>query len=273
MGDLNLVKTTSEKQMRLNEPLSFACYYGPARLRDLASYNLVLVEPAYYAPAQVAQLRARDVQAIAYLSIGYEPAPGVGERWHVTDPSTGLPVRDPRWDTLLVDCRSPVWQDHVVCQRIPDILARGFQGLLLDNLDVQERYADTRPGVISLIQRIRRAHPDLILVANRGFSILDALVTSVDTVLFEAFTTYHDGKSYAAWKGADLAWTEIQARRIRSLNCAWPVLALDYAAPQDAELRCLAAARASAHGFISFVSTWALDWLPDAAPSTPRSVG
>ena len=58
--------------MRLNEPLSYACYYGPARLRVLASYSLVLVEPAYYAPAQVAQLRARGVQVIAYLSIGYE---------------------------------------------------------------------------------------------------------------------------------------------------------------------------------------------------------
>ena len=98
-------------------------------------------------------------------------------------------------------------------------------------------------------------------------------MTSVDTVLFEAFTTYRDGKRYAAWEGADLAWTETQARRIQSLNCAWPILALDYAAPQDAELRRLAVARASAHGFSSFVSTWALDWLPDATPLTPRSIG
>ena len=259
--------------MRLNELLNYACYYGPAKLLDLAHYNMIIVEPAYYTSTQVTELRSRGVCVIAYLSIGYEPASGAGEGWHVIDPSTNLPVRDPRWDTLFVDCRSLAWQDYVLRERIPAILARGFQGLLLDNLDVQESYPDTRPGVISLIQRVRRAHPDLVLVANRGFSVLDALATSVTAVLFEAFTTYHDGQRYTAWEGTDLAWTEIQARRLRSLNREWPILALDYAAPQDTDLRHLAAERARAHGFASFVTTWSLDWLPDGALTTPLSSG
>jgi len=191
----------------------------------------------------------------------------------VTDPNTGLPVRDLRWDTFYVDCRSPAWQDHVLRQRIPEILARGFQGLLLDNLDVQESYPETRLGVISLIQRIRLAYPDSILVVNRGFSALDALVASVTAVLFEAFTTYHDGQRYAAWEGADLAWTVAQASRLQNLNRDWPILALDYAAPQDTALRRLAAERARAHGFVSFVTTWALDWLPYRASTTPLSSG
>jgi polysaccharide biosynthesis protein PelA len=249
------------------KPLTYACYYGPARLPQLACYAQIIVQPAYYTAGQVAYLRSRGVCAIAYLSIGYEPAPEAVRDWYVFSPYTGLPARDPRWDVFVVDCRSPTWQEYVLRERIPEILNRGFQGLFLDNLDVQESYPDTRSGVIDLVRRIRRAHPDLTLIVNRGFSVLDALVSTVDGVLFEAFTTYHDTERYAAWEGAELAWTEMQAARLRQLNPEWPILALDYALPHEQALRHLAEARARAHGFSSFVSNRALDWLPDSMSS------
>ena len=249
--------------MQLNRVQSFACYYGPAESDRLANYDLVIVQPEHYAPDQVALLRSRGVVVIAYLSIGYEPAPGLGVNWHIANPDDGMPLHDPRWDTLYVDCRSPAWQTHVLQQRIPEILARGVQGLFLDNLDVQETHPQTRPGVIDLVRRIRRGYPDLALIANRGFSALDSLTAQVDAALFEAFTTYHDGERYSAWPDADLAWTEAQVKRLRGLRPDWPILALDYAAPHDRALRARAEERARAHGLFWFASTWALDWLPD----------
>jgi polysaccharide biosynthesis protein PelA len=246
----------------LNGPLKYACYYGRGRLLDLAAYDLVILESAGYFPEEVAYLRSCGVCVTAYLSIGSEANPGTGRDWHMIDPVTGCPDGDPRWDGLWVDCGSPAWQTHVLDESIPAILGRGFQGLLLDNLDVQESHSETRSGVIELVQRIRTAYPGLMLIGNRGFSVLDALLPTVDAILFEAFTTYHDGDRYAAWSEAGLAWTEDKALWLRSLGHELAVFALDYAAPRDFALRHLAKSRALVHGFPSFVSTRALDWLP-----------
>ena len=247
-----------------NKPLRYACYYGLGRLYDLAAYDLVILQPGHYDQDQVADLRSRGVCVAAYLSIGSEANPVAGGDWHVIDPFTGRPAGNPGWDALWVDCGSPVWQAHVLDESIPAILGRGFQGLLLDNLDVQESHPETRPGVTALVHRIRATYPGLMLIANRGFSVLDALVSSLDAVLFEAFTTYHAGDRYRAWGEAGLAWTEEKALRLRRLSDTWEVLALDYAAPHEQALRHLAETRAQAYSFPSFVGTRALDWLPNS---------
>jgi hypothetical protein len=121
-----------------------------------------------------------------------------------------------------------------------------------------------------LILRIRAAYPGLVLLTNRGFSVLETVSLAVDGVLFEAFTTYHDGKRYRAWDPSQLAWTEAQCQRLAGLSPSPYVLALDYADPHDPALRGRARARAREHGYPSFVTTWNLDWLPARAPRDNR---
>ncbi|MCA9993342.1 MAG: endo alpha-1,4 polygalactosaminidase [Anaerolineales bacterium] len=249
--------------MRLPKLSRYACYYGTGRLPALTAYDLVILQALHYTPAEIAWLRQRRVIPIAYLALGEEPSSTPPAIWSLVDAQTGRVAYNPTWQTTLVDCRFPAWHAHLLQARIPEIVARGFPGLFLDTLDVQEQYPDTRPGVVKLVAAIHAHYPDLILIANRGFSILGEIESLLDAFLFEAFTTQYAAGAYVAWQGADLRWTAQQAAYLQTISGQRPVLALDYAAPQDHDLRRLALARAQAHGFLSSVTTWSIDWLPE----------
>lgn len=242
-------------------PTRYACYYGPGRLPELAAYDLVILQPGHYGLAETAWLGEGGTQTAAYLALGEEPTPPKPSLWTLLDPSTGRPATNPDWGTTLVDCRSPAWRAHILERAIPDIVARGFGGLFLDTLDGQERYPETQTAVISLIAHIRQQFPDLLLIANRGFFMLEQIEGWLDAFLFEAFTTYYGNGRYAVWDPHNLEWTAQQAARLRALRGQRPLLALDYAAPDDHALRRLAAHRAQTYGFLSYTTTWNLEQL------------
>jgi polysaccharide biosynthesis protein PelA len=241
---------------------------------QLAAYELAILQAEAYTPHEIAHLAAQHTQTLAYLSVGEVPAAEADASWLMLDPETGTSLRNEQWDTLLVDCRSPAWQRHILSAAIPQLLARGFAGLFLDTIDVHDRVPVTRPGVVALLQQIRKAHPTIPILVNRGFSLLETVVDVADGVLFEAFTTRYDGRRYAAWEGADLAWTGAMAVRLRESAPELPLFALDYADPEDHGLRKRAKRRAEAYGMGSFVAPYGLDWLPetppDAEPSQPH---
>lgn len=244
---------------------TFACYYGPDRLNDLAAYDLVILQPGHYAHAEVDALQQAGVTCLAYLSLGELPPVDAAPEWRLTDPHTGQSVHNPHWSTVFLDCRLAAWQEHVLATLAPGILARGFAGLFLDTLDVQEAFPTTRPGVAQLVRRLRAQFPDILLAANRGFSLLDQIAPCLDVFVFEAFTTHGQDGRYTSWIGPDLAWTEHKAAELRAISGGRPILALDYGAPEDDKLRRLAEKRAVRHDFLSFVTTHYLDWLPARA--------
>lgn len=246
---------------------SFACYYGPDRLTDLAAYDLAILQPGHYTRREIEGLQQAGCTCLAYLSLGELPEQEVSVSWRLANPVSGHALRNPRWQTGYVDCRLAAWQDEVAQQRVPAIFSLGFSGLFLDTLDVQEVFPATRSGVVQLIQRLRTCFPAAFLAVNRGFSVLPQIIQALDAVVFESFTTHCQDGSYAAWTGPDLLWTEGKAAELRAVCGDRPILALDYARPEDDMLRRLAKERAARHGFASFITTCHLDTLPTQATS------
>jgi hypothetical protein len=152
---------------------------------------------------------------------------------------------------------------HLLHQIIPDIVSTGFAGLFLDTIEIQDRYPEMRQSVVRLIQSIRKHYPDLLLIGNRGFSILDEIAGSLDAILFEAFSSHYTNGQYQTWKNDEWAWTEHMAKLLQTIYGKCTILALDYADPEDLTLHSLAKERSQAFGFLSFVTTWKIDWLPE----------
>ncbi len=240
----------------MHRPSRFACYYGLNRLERLADYDLAILQAEHYALADMLRLRERGTLPLGYLSLSEVAETESAAPWVLRD------THNPHWNTVLVDCRSESWQRFVVTERIPYLLQRGIQGFFLDTVDVPEPYAELLPGVESLLRRIRARYPDLTLLVNRGFAVLDTATAMADGVVFESFTAYHDGLRYAAWTGRDLLWTARMAVRLQQTFWPRPILTIDYAAPDDVVLRQQAERRARAYGFTPFVSTCYLDELP-----------
>lgn len=242
--------------MSLQRPSRFACYYGRNCLGRLADYDLVILQAEHYDLVDMLILRERGTLPLGYLSLSEVAEAESAASWVIRD------ARNPDWNTVFVDCRSEAWQRFVVEERIPYLAQRGIQGFFLDTVDVPEQYVEIVPGVESLLRRIRAYHPDLMILVNRGFSVLDTVAAMADGVVFESFTTYHDGPRYAAWTGRDLLWTARMAVRLQQALGTRPILTIDYAAPGDVNLRQQAEGRAKAYGFTPFVSTYQLDQLP-----------
>jgi len=250
------------QRLALGDVRSFACYYGMGRVAALARHDLVIVQAANYSVGDLRALARDGVAVAAYLSLGEEPTVPRAAPWALRDPRSGALVTNPRWDTTLVDCRSDRWHTEVLQRRIPQTLQQGATGLFLDTVDVQDAHPETRQGVIDLLAAIRHSYPDVVLVVNRGFTILETVLDVAAAVAFESFSSRHDGTGYRRWTGESLAWTARVAAQLNARRGRRPVLALDYAAPADEELRAHTAARARRYGFLSFTGTQALDWLP-----------
>ncbi len=239
-------------------PHSYICYYGPGQLEKLARADWVIVQAGHYTPNDLAWLKAHQTMPFAYLSVGEETAEGGAKPWHLRTEDSLL-ATNTAWDTHYVDCRSAAWQAHLLEEVVPQLQAHGFAGLLLDTLDVAEKFPTTRPGVLQLLQQLRAHFPHLYFIANRGFSLLDELVPLVDAFLFESFSTYHAGVVCRPWPPQDQAWLTLQAARLWATGL--PVLALDYANPGQPELMTYAHGRAQEAHFIPYVTNWSLDWL------------
>jgi hypothetical protein len=240
---------------RLPQITAYACYYGQHRLDALSRFPLVILQPDDYTRRDIAFLRRCGTFCLAYLSLGETPGYEPAASWYLRD-ADGTPLVDADWPTYYVDTRDPAWQQHVLKVQIPLLRKKWFNGLFLDTLDTQERYPDIRGGTIALVHAIRKAIPRAILIANRGFTILDQIAADLDAVMFESFSTYHRAGNYGAWEGNDLDVTTSQAHWLNYLRLTYPfqVLALDYAPPRSLRLPRHAAQRARAFGFIPYVT-------------------
>ena len=248
---------------RLQNIRSYACYYGTGQLDQLQRFSLAILQPGNYSPDEITDLSARGTLTLGYLSLGESAVLIEGASWYLRD-GAGCLIKNPNWNTYYVDTRDSAWLAYLLTTCIPTILdLRRFDGLFLDTLDSQDLFPKIRDGSIALVHAICTAFPDAILVANRGFTILDHIAADLDGVVFECFSTYYHAGRYSAWDPPRSEYNARLADRLSGLRrtCSLVIFALDYALPSDVEPIEYASRRARARDFIPYVSTVHLDQL------------
>ncbi len=242
-------------------------YYGSGELEKLKSFERVVIQPAYYCDSEINSLKASGVMPLAYLSLGEDPKEYI---------DIDKPYRRKRmnvdWETHYVYVNSPEWQNKIQAQ-VRDYIARGFQGFLLDSLDVVDLFPDDRPGMLKLIKFIRqdldkhyrnkfRRVNNSYLIANRGFALLPEMTSLIDATIFEGFSTKwtQDGQN-EVMSHADLQWSAAKARELELHNI--DRYALDYChsyneIKEEEKLERFAIERAQYYGLTPLVSNRAL---------------
>ncbi|MER6576572.1 hypothetical protein [Nonomuraea sp. NPDC001023] len=223
--------------------LPIAFYYGAGHLDRLSRFDKVVLqaEENYYSTQELSLLRERGVQTLGYLSLTEDVGPPAP--WQRQE-------RNPDWGGAFVHCGDPRWVAHVV-EQARAAIARGFDGLFLDTLNIEFNYPEDLPHLLYLIAAIREeAQPDYML-ANRGFGLLPQLTGLVDGILFESFSArWVDTDSYAPWPD-DVLETHAEVAE-RLLGHDVDLYALDYA--EDEELTDFAYRRAREFGMLCFVT-------------------
>lgn len=253
----------ASRRAALKRVRRWAPIIGAHELPELSGQDLVVVDGLPDADGRDTAARARldaarrgSTLVLAYLSVG------TVESWRPyareADDAWTLGAM-PGWEgERYVDARHAGWR-QILVREARRLAQLGFDGLLLDNLDVGELHPATQPGLVALTDELRAAVPDLLLVAQNGLAIIDRL--PVDAISREDTWWRWSGEAYGPSPPDETAEILEAVRRQRHRGLV--VLTLDYTEPGHAAAGEIVAC-ARAEGFVPAVSVLALDRAPHA---------
>lgn len=251
---------------RLKAARSWVSYYSLGQISELSKFDVVDIDvedgAANYQPDDVAALKARGKLVVSYLNVGSaEPFRSYWPR--VQAYSLG---KYPGWPEFYMDVSKSGYRDVLLNAVVPQILAKGVDGLFLDNVDAGSTLGKPAitAGIVDIVRRLRKAHPSVLLIAQssnlrilteRGadgrqfYEYLNGLARE------EVSATYEGGYRKVPAAESDAMLRTLAGWRSKGLV----VLTLDYA--NSPELAQYAITRARAHGLIPYVSTKYLDQI------------
>jgi uncharacterized protein (TIGR01370 family) len=210
----------------------------------------------------------RDVIRLGYLSVGE-----TNRQLHddgVHDPSLVI-EENPDWpDVARVDLRDPRWQERLLGQEVPRLLGLGFDGVMLDAIDIAPyleqkdpaRFAGSREALRTWLGALRARFPQAVVVANGTVALPDAAPFVDGYVVEGVFATYDFSRRlYRATTDPERAWKLAQIERALAI-APRPVFTIEYADVGDLSLARWAEEEAARRGFRPFVGVKDLNALP-----------
>ncbi len=251
---------------RLKAAGSWVSYYSLGQVPELSKFDVVDIDvedgAANYQADDVASLQAKGRLVVSYLNVG--SAEPFRSYWsHVEAYSLG---KYPGWPEFYMDASKSGYRDVLLKTVVPQILAKGVDGLFLDNVDAGSILGKpaVTAGLVELVRQIRAMHPSVLLIAQssnlrilteRGsdgrefYRYLNGLARE------EVSATYQGGYHKVPSAESDAMLRTLAAWRSKGLT----VFTLDYA--NSPEMARYAISRARAYGLIPYVSTKQLDQI------------
>ncbi len=195
--------------------------------------DLVILDPSHHPPFTWFK---PEVIRLAYLSVG--EAENYRAYWPRVQDQPWVLEENPNWKgNFLVDVRNPAWLETLFLEIETTILKGGFQGLFLDTLDSGlyleslegNRYPGAKNAVIGIIKAIRERYPDLLLISNNGFEMLEDLGPLLDGALAEDLYSMPDFSS-GGYKPVPREDRDFKVSHLSAVKKRFklPVFTLDY---------------------------------------------
>jgi len=248
-------------------PLSWVVYYAAdAPFEAFESFNLLVLDRDYHPPLE--PLADSGKTLFGYISLGEmnrerEVYQRLSDWGILRDENTSWP------GSFFIDVRDTRWVALVIEEMVPAILHRGFHGLFLDTLDnppeLERRDPVGNKGMTKaaarLVQAIKLHWPDVPIILNRGYELLDDVAFHIDHVLGESVYADYDftDKTYGKVPEDLYRWQVDTLKRAAAKNPDLSVLTLDYWYPDDRETIAEIYRTQLANGFSPYVATVELD--------------
>ncbi|MEO0031189.1 MAG: hypothetical protein RIS94_947 [Pseudomonadota bacterium] len=250
-------------------PWRWAVDYGAVTDPALArQFDLLVLEPEH--PRPIAPLRGPAARLLGYISLGeVEQSRPYADALRKAGV---LRTANPNWpDARMIDLRKPEWTARVTEELVPEILAKGYDGIFIDTLDNAEAMERAHPlesaGMVAaagnLVRQIRTRFPAITIMLNRAYALLPQSAPNVDIVLGEAMASRWDFavKRYVMTSEQDWNWQADRLRAAKGANPAIRLAVLDYWNPADRTTIAALYRREREAGFSPYVATLALDRL------------
>ena len=245
---------------------SIAFYYGPnPPVNALAQFDRLVLEPENIKPTELTQLKRHGAIAYSYLSVGE-----VGEHrnWYDRIPRDAVTGTNGDWNSKLMNLSDPAWQRFLL-QRAAELQRRGYEGLFLDTMDSYQLFVKSdaerkkqEAALANLVYRIKRKYPQLSIITNRGFEVIDRIGQYIDGVAAESlYAGWNNGlQTYTEVPETDRQWLQQKFETIRQ-KFSIDTIAIEYLpADKRSEARNIAAKIAD-DGSIPWIANPALDYV------------
>jgi len=244
------------------------CYYGGNReVLKTADVQMLILDADTLGAVTSGDKAGRI--CLGYLSVG--EAQTCRWYWDEVKGASWVLSENPNWGgDHLVDLRSAAWRELVVKREARRLVERGYDGFFLDTLDTAEvllqadgkRFAGVEEGLVRLVAELRREYPGAVIVANRGFSVLDGTAPLLDGLMVEGVRSTYDfeAKRSRRLSADEIAWMDARLAEVKRHGL--PVFALDYVEPPDADTGRRVEAELRRIGCRPFVSVVKLDTFP-----------
>jgi uncharacterized protein (TIGR01370 family) len=198
--------------------------------------DVLILDPDQDHPFE--QLKSKTL-LIAYISLG--EAESYRDYWNLVASAPWLVGENPDWnENYYVDVRSPEWKKVIIDEVIPKIVKKGFSGLMLDTLDTAgylesldpEKYKGSKEKMIELVEAIHRTYPQLLILSNNGFDVLERLAPALDGLVVESLFWTHTSEGYRAVSTEDQEDKLGVLKKVLQLKTL-PVFDIEYVEPTN----------------------------------------
>jgi uncharacterized protein (TIGR01370 family) len=209
---------------------------------------------------------------LAYLSVG--EADTRRPYWPTIQGQAFLIEPNPNWPGVRVDVRDPRWQDILLTEELPPLIARGYDGVMLDTIDTvpyletkdPARFAGSRQALRDCLRRLREAYPHAVFIANGSDALVDVAPFVDGFVVEGVFALYDPGrKEYRETTEVERNW-KLGAIARAQAGGPRPVFTIEYADVGDTRLASWAAQESFRHGFHPYVGVRDLNTAPTTVP-------
>ena len=276
-------KIEERKKKDWFDSTSFVCYYGSDAMAEMSDFDIAIIESRSHKKEDIEMLKKAGVWTVGYVTIGEDDqlnkgdgkGPGGYASYYMDADWDGKPDMNVNWNSYYVNAGSPLWQDIIINKRVKEVIEKGCDGIFMDTVDTVDIYPETKQGMIDLIRKIREKYPEIKIVQNRGFGVLEETAEYIDAIMYEDFSIDYDWQTdtYSKADQAKLVSTGLFAKGINELRKKknFLVLALDYADLNQKDLIQFCYDRAWEYDFIPYVSRIQLDEVyPRFEPKSER---
>ncbi len=232
-------------------------YYGDDVSYSLVgNYDYIILEPEYIDTATHG-FKLYSNAIYGYVSVGEQESKEVlsqiKPKW--------IAGENTLWKSKIMDINNSDYRDFLIQKVIDPMVKKGIKNLFLDTLDSYHQVAKSpeakiqmKQATVDFIKSLHLQYPDMKLILNRGFELIDEVHPYIEAVLFESYFYGLSPKdlSYKEVSKEDREWLKIQIDKIKSYHK--DVIALDYLPPENKALREQAIKQIEAQGMIPYIA-------------------
>lgn len=233
--------------------------YGKLSAESIKGYGYVILESKHYTAKDIKIIKEQNEKVFAYISLGEVNAHaphfktlkkytlGKNEIWN----SYYLNLKAEKTSTVLMDL-------------IDKTLAKGYDGMFLDNIDnytIHGPQKDQRKELVTLLRNIKEKYPKHLFLQNAALDLIAETSAYVDGIAIESVASLYNFKDKKYALRENKQFEEIMAR-LKTVNANYkvPVILIEYAGTN--KLKNQITERIKSSNFQYFIGNIDLQTLP-----------